>query len=113
MGVFISHSLGIEPILDIICESPVVKLWYGEASWSLRGALRRGEEGALGMVGVDVSEERSSVMRVEDNIEWGWIGGELGSSAGRISSIMEERIRMSLWMACICFECCRAPVITC
>jgi hypothetical protein len=40
-------------------------------------------------------------------------GGALGSNADRISSIIEERLRVSLWMAWICFECCRASVMTC
>jgi hypothetical protein len=50
----------------------------------------------LALAGVDGSEERSSVMRIEDNVERGGIGGSLGSNAYRISSIMEERLRMSL-----------------
>jgi hypothetical protein len=58
----------------------------------------------LDMVGVEVRDERSSEIRMEEKLERAGRGGALVSNADRISWITEYRLRMSLWMDRICFE---------
>jgi hypothetical protein len=62
------------------------------------GALRRGDEGALDMAGVEVNDDISSVIRIEENVERGGIWGALGSNADRIYRMIEDRLCMLLWM---------------
>jgi hypothetical protein len=61
--------------------------------------LWRGDEWVLDTTGVEVSFYISSVIHIEENVERGGMGGALGSNADRISKIIEEIMRMSLWMA--------------
>jgi hypothetical protein len=48
------------------------------------------------MAGADVSDERSSAICIEENVEREGIWGASGGNADRVSSIIEERLRMSL-----------------
>jgi hypothetical protein len=71
-------------------------MWGGDASLLPLEVLRRGEYGALELSGTDVRDERSSVIRTEENEERGGRGGVLGRSPLRSSNTMEDRPGMSL-----------------
>jgi hypothetical protein len=71
-------------------------MWDGDASSSPRGVLRRGEDDALELTDTEVSDERSSVIRIEENVDRGGSGGALGKRPVRISRTIADSPRISL-----------------
>jgi hypothetical protein len=76
-----------------------------DASSSPLRVLKHGEDGALELAGNDVRDDRSSVMRIEKNVERGWSGRSLGRRPFRSSRNMADSPCISLWIAWICLEC--------
>jgi hypothetical protein len=69
-------------------------MWNGDADSSPRGVLSRGDEGVLVLVSVEVRIERSPVIRMEEKVDQGRVGGAFVRSPLRSSRTMEWRLHM-------------------
>jgi hypothetical protein len=66
-------------------------MWDGHASSSPLGVLLHGEDGALELAGTEVRYERLSVIRIDEKVERGWIGGALGRIPAWSSRTIADR----------------------